>query len=934
MTFLTRGNLSEVNNLVGMLRMKDAWLFSLNVQDGVVAAPLKSRTPSVALVFSWTLVVIKSTAANDENDVVTEIQEIVTFDDNANVDKKELPNYVNIGAGIKDAAVSQRMHDIKNFLSRPIHCVSGSWSITDIAGTTITNMPMPSACFNSSEMIKEKLRGFYGFRARMKIRVQLNAQRFQQGRLILHWLPHISSPERVAHANSHLTFITQQPRIDLDARDSDVELIVPYVNPSLYYDLTTGQNPFGTFRISVYSPLVSVSGPTNVDYAVWCQFEDIEVVYPTVSSNILVAQSGKIRSRRGAGPGTINVTDAELNSQDLGPVSGFLSKVSTAAGIIGEIPVLSSVAAPASWVASVLSRSAQAMGFSKPTVESVSSKAMLSMFPGTNNSDMPDNSMKLSLSCSNKIQHLPGFAGTDIDEMSIQYLAQIPAFVNSYNWTTSGQVGVRLGYWKTNPCALDTGINSLSNYYTVTVSGVPYNIYRPTPVAYLGSMFRRWRGSVNYTFKFVKTEFHSGRLMFVFYPGAVSVQDVTFQKSQYCYRQVLDLREANEFTINVPYVSLRPWCDLPNRAFFEEPFGVVALFILNPLRAPETVSQSVDILLEVSGGHDTEFQWPMTAGRAPVLSTGIINTQMMSMNMDGDEESKLDTEVASIAAVEDSSEEVDEVPFRHIDEEIGTPVENVGSLQAQSGLSTGPSRVSAGLSSIPVNPQIDNDSSAMHIEPAAYCAGESITSLRQLVKRFSAFVALSSSTRAIYVFEPFCYSILGATNNSIALPASMTIDYVSSIACMYAFDRGGMRFKLKAGPSAATTYLEATIVPSGVGVTSSTPVTTSTAPQSIAGSLSGLTDNRVFALPTLNGGLEVEVPAYQRTHSRLARNMSGNCPPTARQLNDGDVYLLMSTRTAFTGFDLRRAASDDYSCGFFIGVPGLTEPSFVPEIVA
>ena len=44
------------------------------------------------------------------------------------------------------------------------------------------------------------------------------------------------------------------------------------------------------------------------------------------------------------------------------------------------------------------------------------------------------------------------------------------------------------------------------------------------PAAYCASMFAYWRGSVDFVFKFVKTDFHSGRLMFVFNPGG-SVAD-------------------------------------------------------------------------------------------------------------------------------------------------------------------------------------------------------------------------------------------------------------------------------------------------------------------------------------------------------------------------------------------------------------------------
>jgi hypothetical protein len=115
----------------------------------------------------------------------------------------------------------------------------------------------------------------------------------------------------------------------------------------------------------------------------------------------------------------------------------------------------------------------------------------------------------------------------------------------------------------------------------------------------------------------VKTEFHSGRIVVAFAPrsayGSSAVPVVA--DTQYLHRQVIDVRNNNEFEVVIPYVAFE------NYLLCEEQLDnvpTVHIYVLDPLIAPSTVSSSIRILMEVAGGDDIEFQVPKRADFVPI----------------------------------------------------------------------------------------------------------------------------------------------------------------------------------------------------------------------------------------------------------------------------------------------------------------------------
>jgi hypothetical protein len=90
----------------------------------------------------------------------------------------------------------------------------------------------------------------------------------------------------------------------------------------------------------------------------------------------------------------------------------------------------------------------------------------------------------------------------------------------------------------------------------------------------------------------------------------------TLATTSYIHKQILDIREANEFVIEIPFVSITPWRPTTGTG---SRYGSWGVMVLDPLVAPATVSSSVSIVVEVAGAKDLVFASPRPFTEAYVV---------------------------------------------------------------------------------------------------------------------------------------------------------------------------------------------------------------------------------------------------------------------------------------------------------------------------
>jgi hypothetical protein len=468
--------------------------------------------------------------------------------------------------------------DIRSWLARPFLLATPSW--TNVA----TNLELVSfnveTILNTMTPWKNKLSGFQLWRGTAVITLQMNASPFQAGRLLLHYMPCYSG--ELDALNVNLMQKTMHPHVEFDCRDTEVQLRIPYIAPTSYNDPRTNFG-WGNFYVTVLSSLrYGTTAPVDVSVSVWMHFEDFEVAGPIP----IVAYADEVRSE----PRHISKT-----LKAAGKIAGSLSSVPSIGPIMGMTALAADVA----------SKAAYTLGYSKPVDEQTPEPVFVvnNRFAAT--SDGTDSAMPLSLSAQNRIQQIP-MSIRNVDEMSIAYLSHVQSYWQSVTWNTSQATGVSLITLPIGPRLFVSPGSFSVGAHTVTVQ-------TQHPIAMLGDLTAFYRGGIDVTFKIIKTQFHTGRLDFQFTPGDFGVdsyQDIGLM------REILDISVSDEITIKMPYLTGQNYLD------FNSKIGTLKLKVLNKLRAPETASDNVDILIYIRGGKDFEVQGVIPSGGGyPVVCT-------------------------------------------------------------------------------------------------------------------------------------------------------------------------------------------------------------------------------------------------------------------------------------------------------------------------
>lgn len=785
---------------------------------------------------------------------LTITDQTTTFHDDKVTDHSVFPKFVPIERPLLQSVKENRNHSITDFLGRPSNIASGVFTTAQVAGDTLFTIDLPDDLLNLP-MYHEKTRGFLNFRATVNLRFQANAQRFQQGRLFIQYFPQASLNEKkFSIVLPSLTLSTQLPRIDFDlATDSDVALSVPYVSPTIGYNQVDQTGTMGRYSVRVYSPLKSPGGAATVDWSIWCWFTDVELDFPAFT-----AEASK-PPKRGRQASKISVSEQEAKAANNGPISGIAMRVAKAADLFKDVPLISSVAGTTSWVASMVSNAAAAFGWSNPNAQNNTHFTKMNLASDICNVNAIGVNTSLGLLSDNAITALPGFAGTDIDEMSFNYLSSIPCYFESFNIAQTNVTG-----------ALVYTALLAPHYMEVFSPSSPGYVW-PTPMSYIANMFMYWRTGFTFTFKFVKTEFHSGRYAVVFSPG--NGGPLAFSETAYLYREILDLRESNEFTITIPYTATRPYLQCRDAGSVQSPTGEImgSLFVycINPLIAPSTVEPTVEVLVEVCADNTFEVAVPRNISEPPIFY--IPGTGAPSLVGPDDE---------VIFEAQALGEDVQ-------DKEKDTTMQ-------------------IGAPSITGMPNQDGG-----IESAAHCIGEKVVSFRTLAKRAAPYITIDRGNgNEEFSFRPKIISLTNKSDN-VTQAAVTGMDYVSMIAPLFNYQRGSLKFFAYAPFGTANAYPRVALCQNRLATT---PIIIGGTPSSF--------DLNPFAIatgPPISGGLAFYVPQYARTQSEMYRLYTSTyTQPTDIYCSDLRVFVRTETSTV-SGFRVLRQAGDDWTCGFFTG---------------
>ncbi len=495
---------------------------------------------------------------------------------------------------------------IAKYLGKPKKIADGQFSNTDTA-LTFSTIKLPYDLISDS-VYWDKLKGFLGLRATLVITLQVNAERFQQGRYMVTavpcgGVPYTSKVEESVNLHSaSLTQRTQLPRVEIDINTEKACILrLPFCSAKDYHPLqldAAGKDHdiWYSVRIYPYSALEAVAGAQTANYTLWCHMEDVELIGQAIPVSLQANLSTASVKKKASN------SQKEAESVGVGPISNMTAKISKAANILTVVPFVGSYMSAVSWAADIVGSVASVFGFSSPLNMAPTQRVARNAFSYITSIDNVDQGIPLSFSVKNEVRLLPGLSTTKQDELSIAHFCGRSTWQQTATWSISDldDAQIAMGFVGLYPNA-----------------GVPHTIPLPivqqcyTPAQYLGTRFAKWRGTVCFKIKLVKTEFHTGRFAICFNPLArmAAQPSIVSAVQPYVHRDIVDINGITEYEFCVPYISEMPYLSTEPGAS-NNAYGTWELRVVDPIVCPDTASNTITLLIETYMADDIEFATP------------------------------------------------------------------------------------------------------------------------------------------------------------------------------------------------------------------------------------------------------------------------------------------------------------------------------------
>lgn len=140
--------------------------------------------------------------------------------------------------------------------------------------------------------------------------------------------------------------------------------------------------------------------------------------------------------------------------------------------------------------------------------------------------------------------------------------------------------------------------------------------YSLPPVSVIASLFKQWRGSLEFRFDIIASQFHTGRLLCAYIPGYYGdPSKVTIQQARNSPCVEFSLQDSTSFTFITPYIANNVFWDRkytgPHKYGEHSSPSKLILYILNPLIPMESIVDKVTIVPYVRAGVDFEVSVPV-----------------------------------------------------------------------------------------------------------------------------------------------------------------------------------------------------------------------------------------------------------------------------------------------------------------------------------
>lgn len=553
---------------------------------------------------------------------------------------------------------------LQEFFSRPVKIATYSWTVGQ--SSPFYESFNPWTFFFGNPRVVNRINNYNLLKAKLHVKFVLNANGFFYGRLLASYLPLYQADGFTLDRSivpQDSVQASQRPHIYIDPTNSQGgELHLPFFWYNNYLSIPLAEwEKMGTISIRQLTSLQHANGAKEtLNLSVFVYATDVELAIPTsTNAGSIVAQSGeidldeykwmrvvrsvknpknaeqmmlvkfeKVSKKKKKRQKIINLI-ADASSLDYSEVtphagdeygSGIISTpasiVQKAAGAMTKAPMIGKYARATEVAAGAVKEMAMLFGFSRPNSVDPIMEVVQRPLGNLASATLGDTSQKLTLDAKNETTIDPRTTGLGgADELDIVSLAKRQSYVTNFPWDVATTSETLL--WNSAVTPLMYDVDNVNK---------PTGIHM-TPSCWASVPFRYWRGSMEFRFQVVCSNYHKGRLKIVYEPyffGSTGEYNVQ-------YIHIVDIADTTDFTVRIGWGNPKPFLKVDTQLMYNAstgpqlPFGTVAtrttttdrwngnigVYVLNELTTPNSaIASNVSVNVFTNMCDDFELAVP------------------------------------------------------------------------------------------------------------------------------------------------------------------------------------------------------------------------------------------------------------------------------------------------------------------------------------
>jgi len=396
-----------------------------------------------------------------------------------------------------------------------------------------------------------------------------------------------------------------------------IEFTIPYTASAPWFDIAAAKAYWiARLQVVVLNVLKQSNSTTtpSVNCSVQLSFSNPEVAGLTLNNLALKVSNLRMRAQVGK-----EHAEQKKMSDSRGVVSGPLKSVSKIAATISTVPYIGEVAAVVAPVAGILAGIAEAFGYDKPTDLQNATRVLTDTTEEFQLGMGLDMSRKLALDPKNGVARDYRLFKDDRDFNLFCEYGRLPSIIisSSFDSTLAAEAEVVTFYVHPGQhAAKQADGNIYQNYQNV-----------------LCSMFRYWRGSMDFRVHFICSKFVVCRVRITWIPDNTSIATDTSGGGDFVSR-IVDISGETITDFKIPYLQNQLWshCALqylnPNVPFQN---GRIHIHMVHPVTFTDvTADSTVYYNIWQANGEDMRFACPTPMWTA--ISPAVIVMDRMSGN--------------------------------------------------------------------------------------------------------------------------------------------------------------------------------------------------------------------------------------------------------------------------------------------------------------